>query len=199
MITIITTIQESAGGVIPKFGSSDGSGPNVGRAGMPEYHAQRMYRDYLRLHSLSQVGKLHGRSRQSVYEMFRRRGLKLYPRWQTIHPVVEHRGRKYTPGKGGYLRDTNVRKANPGRESMLQRVIWREQRGDIPAGHEIIFRDGNKANCAIENLDCLPRRQARGARASGQNGFTRSASSRLGTLLNNFATGRATVATALKK
>lgn len=184
---------------IPKFGSSDGTGQNVGRRGMPARYARRMYRDYLRLHSLSRVGKLHGRSRQSVYECFRVRGLKLYPRWQTIHPVVEYNGRKYTPGKGGYLRDTRVRKPSPGQESMLQRVVWREHHGDIPEGHEVIFLDGNKKNCEIENLDCKPRREARGALANGQNQFTRSASSRLGTLLNNFTTGRATVATALKK
>ena len=32
---------------------------------------------------------------------------------------------------------------------------WEEQNGPIPAGHKLVFRDGNRGNCAIENLELI--------------------------------------------
>lgn len=39
----------------------------------------------------------------------------------------------------------------------LQRVIWEGQHGPIPKGASIIFKDGNRQNCAIDNLEMLTR------------------------------------------
>jgi hypothetical protein len=42
---------------------------------------------------------------------------------------------------------------------LLQRHVWQQLKGPIPAGHLIAFRDGNKKNCALENLECITRRE----------------------------------------
>lgn len=38
---------------------------------------------------------------------------------------------------------------------LLQRYNWEKQNGSIPEGHVIIFKDGNQANCNVENLQCI--------------------------------------------
>ena len=38
-----------------------------------------------------------------------------------------------------------------------QRIVWREHFGAIPRNHIICFKDGNKQNCAIENLESMSR------------------------------------------
>lgn len=35
-----------------------------------------------------------------------------------------------------------------------QRVVWEAANGPIPPGHMVVFRDGNRRNFAIENLEC---------------------------------------------
>lgn len=37
-----------------------------------------------------------------------------------------------------------------------KRILWREAHGDIPKNHLLIFLDGNKMNCTLENLACVP-------------------------------------------
>lgn len=36
-------------------------------------------------------------------------------------------------------------------------LMWREHFGDIPPGNVVVFRDGNKQNIVIENLECITR------------------------------------------
>lgn len=36
-------------------------------------------------------------------------------------------------------------------------VAWEEVNGPLPKGYAIVFRDGNKLNVAIENLECISR------------------------------------------
>ena len=36
--------------------------------------------------------------------------------------------------------------------------VWRHAHGDVPKGHAIIQLDGDPANCALSNLDCVPLR-----------------------------------------
>lgn len=40
---------------------------------------------------------------------------------------------------------------------LLNRYVWEQAHGPIPANHSVMFRDGNKANCAIENLELISR------------------------------------------
>ena len=127
---------------------------SCGRGGLPKYVVDAMYADYGQLKSLSKVGQLYGRTRQSVYEIFSSRGLPLNKR--AFKPVREYNGRKYTPGKDGYWRDTIFRDAPSGIEPHLHRAIWADVHGPIPDGHQVSFKDGDKNNCSLENLFCLP-------------------------------------------
>ena len=36
------------------------------------------------------------------------------------------------------------------------RYVWEQQNGEIPDGYKIVFLDGDKMNCDISNLDCVP-------------------------------------------
>lgn len=38
---------------------------------------------------------------------------------------------------------------------MKQREVWRREKGDIPKGHVIFFKDGNRQNFDISNLECI--------------------------------------------
>ena len=40
---------------------------------------------------------------------------------------------------------------------LLQRHVWEQAHGSIPAGHAVTFRDGNKANCDLGNLELVSR------------------------------------------
>lgn len=42
-----------------------------------------------------------------------------------------------------------------------QRVVWREAHGTIPVGAVICFRDGNRQNCDLSNLEMISRKQLR--------------------------------------
>lgn len=41
----------------------------------------------------------------------------------------------------------------------VHRLLWIEHHGPIPKNHVIAFRDGDKRNIVIENLECLTRRE----------------------------------------
>jgi hypothetical protein len=40
---------------------------------------------------------------------------------------------------------------------LLQRYVWERARGPIPPGHAVIFKNGDKQDCVIGNLECLSR------------------------------------------
>ncbi len=170
---------------------------NCGRRGLPKDVIDEMYAQYQSGLSLAEVGKLNGRTRQSIYDILRRRGLKRREK-QFKEPVI-YRGRKYTPSKGDYLRDTIFRNGKRGpAERQLHRVIWEEAHGPIPAGHQVMFKDGNKRNFDLSNLECLPAREVSSRTATGENQFTRTARARLELLKRNFDQGRRSLATGLK-
>ncbi len=68
----------------------------------------------------------------------------------------------------GYLR-IKVREAGPGERSFgfgnpsiwpqLQRHVWKQAHGPIPAGHAIAFRNGDKRDVRLENLQLISRRE----------------------------------------
>ncbi len=157
---------------------------------MGEELVQQMYADYLTLRSLAKAAKLHGRTRQSLYDTFSRRGLELYSR--NYKPQVEHGGRKFTPDKNGYLRDTIFRKGPKDGEALLHRRLWIEHHGPIPPGNTICFKDGNRKNCSIENLEMLTHDEQQQRRGTGANQFTKTAGARLRLLLRHFKGGTLT-------
>lgn len=64
----------------------------------------------------------------------------------------------------GYLR-IKMREAQHGKEPtgfgntrvwpFYHRYLWEQTNGPIPAGHLVVFRDGNRQNCVIENLQLM--------------------------------------------
>lgn len=152
-----------------------------GRRGMPREWVQQMYQDYLRLGSLEKVGKLHGRTRQSMFGIFQTAGLPLNAK--AFQKPVSYRGRKYTNDKDGYLRDTVFRGAKYNGETFLHRRVWVDHNGPIPPGNKICFKDGDRQNCAIGNLEMLTHDQQQQRRGTGRNQYTVTAKARLSLLL----------------
>ena len=168
-----------------------------GRRGMPREWIMAMYAEYQSGLSLSQVAARHGRTRQSIHDIFKRRGLKL--RARNFQPVVEYQGRRYTCQKTGgrhrYLRDTKAGRGKDAKRTVyLHHVIWMEHNGPIPPGHKVAFKDGNHLNCAIENLELLTNsQQVRKYASKGQNQFTVVAKQKLAMMLGNHHAGTRTM------
>ena len=38
---------------------------------------------------------------------------------------------------------------------MLQRIVWEQANGPVPNGHIIRFKNGDKTDCRLENLECV--------------------------------------------
>ncbi len=38
---------------------------------------------------------------------------------------------------------------------LYNRYLWEQHKGPIPPKHIVIFKDGNRANCVIENLELI--------------------------------------------
>ena len=56
--------------------------------------------------------------------------------------------------KDGYI---EVKVSEPNVFKLKHRVIWEQKYGQIPAGHNIQFKDGNPLNCTIENFYMISR------------------------------------------
>lgn len=61
------------------------------------------------------------------------------------------------PNKTGYLRvwRPNHPVANKGGLALIHRIVWYDNRGEIPKGYHIHHIDSNKLNNSIENLELL--------------------------------------------
>lgn len=38
-------------------------------------------------------------------------------------------------------------------------LLWQKHRGSVPKGHCLVFRDGNRANITLANLECISRKE----------------------------------------
>lgn len=56
--------------------------------------------------------------------------------------------------KDGYIK---IKVDNPDVWKLKHRVAWEKEHGKIPSNHAIIFLDGDKTNCNIENLKMVSR------------------------------------------
>lgn len=121
-----------------------------GCKGLPDHIVQAMYADYQAGKSLAQVGSTYGRTRQCVYDIFRRAGLQL--RTRTLQPQLSYDGRHWTKGRGGYYRPTTG-----DRSQILHQLIWEAHHGKtVPPGHQVTFLDADPDNLDPSNLTCLP-------------------------------------------
>lgn len=106
---------------------------------------------------LRRPGYSRGRMKETQFRKGQRTGMAAR-NWRPIGTVLAD--------TEGYLR-IKVREAVHGKEAtgfgnvsvwpLLQRHVWEEHKGPIPAGHVIAFKDRKRENCAIENLECIPR------------------------------------------
>lgn len=109
-----------------------------------------MYSDYKAGMSLAQVGKKHGRrTRQAVYDIFKTRGYEL--RTKKLEGLVRRFGISFTFDGHGCLRGSKA-----GKRVYLHRMVWEEVNGPLPADHVLTFKDGNRANVELENLELVP-------------------------------------------
>lgn len=93
-------------------------------------------------------------TRQSVHEVLKNAGTNF--RRREPKPFIMYDGLKWTLTKDGYYRATSNRKRNV----QLNRHIWVKHFGEIPLGYDICYRDGDRMNNEIDNLECLPRPEA---------------------------------------
>jgi hypothetical protein len=56
----------------------------------------------------------------------------------------------------GYQR---IKIAEPNQWKYIHRMVWEETHGPIPKDSIVIFKDGNKLNCNLENLELLTKRE----------------------------------------
>lgn len=106
---------------------------------------------------LRRPGWAPGRMRETQFKKGERRGVaaRNYCPVGTIRPDAE-----------GYLR-IKVREplpgekvfgfGNPGIWPLLNRHVWEQTNGPIPDGHNVIFKDRNRSNCALDNLELVSR------------------------------------------
>ena len=98
-----------------------------------------------------------GRMKETQFKRGERSGVAAR-NWRPIGTIL--------PDPEGYLR-IKIREAEHGKEPtgfgntrvwpLLQRHVWEQHHGPIPRGHNVAFKNGNRQDCSIENLECISR------------------------------------------
>jgi len=62
-----------------------------------------------------------------------------------------------SPDSDGYLRRKYADRPGPARRrwKYVHIELWEEHNGPLPAGHNIVFRNGDKTDIRLENLECI--------------------------------------------
>lgn len=99
---------------------------------------------------LRRPGWAPGRMRETQFAKGERRGVAV----RLYKPIGTER-----MSKDGY-RERKVNDALPlqARWRAVHLVVWEEANGPIPESHAIVFRNGDKADIRIDNLECITRR-----------------------------------------
>lgn len=122
-----------------------------GRCKTPRSIVAAMHREYLQLGSLAAAGAKFGRTKQAMRHLFRAHGFAIND--GRTRPTVRYDGDLWSPIDGYYARRVL------GTKYLLHRLIWVHWIGEIPAGHQIVFRNGNRGDIRPENLEAVPVRE----------------------------------------
>jgi hypothetical protein len=99
-----------------------------------------------------------GRMKETQFKKGERRGAA-NRNWRPVGTILTD--------TDGYQR-IKVREARPGEASgfgnsrawpLLHRHVWKRAHGRIPRGHAVTFKNGNRSDCRLENLQLLTRRE----------------------------------------
>lgn len=82
-------------------------------------------------------------SRDAIYHYWTKLG---------IRPSVAPIGTEFITSEGYRVRKVSNSKVTWERWQFVHRIIWEMHYGPLPKDFVIIFRDGNKSNCRIDNL-----------------------------------------------
>lgn len=122
-----------------------------GCKGMPEHVVKAMYAEYQAGKSCSDLAEIFGGTRQSVYEVFKVRRLKLRSRGENLQTkIAKYGGRSWTMHKGYFRATTGDRRP-------LHQQMWEDANGPIPPGWSVSFRDANPHSLFLENFFCAPK------------------------------------------
>ena len=127
--------------------------------------AEQMYVEYQKGYSLTQIAQMFNVTRQSVYIIFKRRGLEL--RKKQLLPYLYFNGKKYTLRNTGYYGRTD------GERTLMHRDVWESIHGKIPKGYDIHHKDKDKSNNDISNLELLRKDEHARRYSTGNNQFTK--------------------------
>jgi hypothetical protein len=127
--------------------------------------ANKMYEEYNKGFSLSEVGRMFGMSRQAVYCMLKVRKYELRKKKEL--PYQYFNNIKFTPQSNGYFRKSD------GDRELMHRYVWRHYNGIIPEGHDIHHINMNRADNNIKNLEMLRKDEHTRKYASGNNQYTK--------------------------
>jgi len=85
----------------------------------------------------------------------------IYHHWMKlgIRPSVAPIGTEFINKNGYRVRKMSNSKNPWERWRYVHRIIWEMHFGPLPKGYMIIFRDGNKQNCRIDNMLLVTRAQ----------------------------------------
>lgn len=95
-----------------------------------------------------------GRVRETQFRKGERRG-KSAQNWRPVGTILKD--------SDGYLR-IKVRETVPGEATgfgnskvwmLYHRYLWQREHGPVPPKHIVVFRDGNRENCTIDNLQLI--------------------------------------------
>jgi hypothetical protein len=125
-----------------------------------------MYELYLSGQSLGSVARAYGRTRQSVWQLFRYHGWERRPQRPPL-PFIMYGGNKYTLRNTGYYGKTN------GKRTLLHRDVWEDAHGKIPKGWDVHHLDCDRENNALSNLEILPKAEHTRKYSPHNNQYTR--------------------------